>query len=128
MTEQYRVRIFGLYFLVSPIVTSHLQFKEKVRRTDILCLIALLASLYFEHIGQIGLATAGNTSDEDIPVICDVRHLPLAKCLCLWHYSSVTVALIWRALKQGKLSVKGIVACLFTENVLEIKAGMLQEV
>lgn len=85
-------------------------------------------NLYSEHIGQIGLATAGNTSDEDIPVIRDVMLLPLAKCLCLWHYSSVTVALIWRALKQGKLPVKGIVACLFTENVLEIKAGMLQEV
>ena len=55
-----------------PIVPGCLQIKEQVRKADILDRIILLAGFHAEGAGHVSFTASSRTSDEDVPVLCDV--------------------------------------------------------
>lgn len=66
--EEDRVGILGKGFLIGTVGTGHVELKEHVRQTDILCLVALFASFHAEGTGQVGLPALGSACDKQVPV------------------------------------------------------------
>lgn len=62
--EKDRVGVLGQDFLIGAVSTGHVELKEHVRQTDILCLVPLFAGFHAESTGQVGLFAPGSTCDK----------------------------------------------------------------
>ena len=66
------IGIFAQDLLVRPISTCKVEFQEHVRKTNILRPVALLAGFHTKGTGQVGLAAAGRSGYEQVPVLRNI--------------------------------------------------------
>jgi hypothetical protein len=67
-----RIGILAQNLLVRPIGTCKIEFQEHVRKANILRPVALFTGFHTKGAGQIGLAAAGRSGDEQIPMLCNI--------------------------------------------------------